>query len=84
MLSALSLYSAQKPQPHNTFFVYGTHLGLHRNPTANISFLRRFFSSGVNPAMSAAARTKAQGIINENAVGMCLRCEDQILGEFIH
>lgn len=57
------------------------HLGLHRNLTAKISFLRRFFASGVNPAMSAAAKTKAQGIINDNAVGMR---EDPKLGGFIH
>ena len=35
----------------------------------NISFLRRFFASSVNPAAMSAAKTKAQSIIDENAVG---------------
>jgi hypothetical protein len=35
----------------------------------NISFLRRFFGSSVNPAAMSAAKTKAQGIIDNNAVG---------------
>lgn len=55
------------------------YLDLQRNPTDKISFLRRLIASGVNPAMSAAAKTKAEGIINENAVGMRLRSEGQNL-----
>jgi len=35
----------------------------------NISFLRRFFGSSVSPAAMSAAKTKAQGIIDDNAVG---------------
>ena len=53
---------------------------IHSNPVlqnhspilAIISFLRRFFASSVSPAAMSAAKTKAQGIIDENAVGNCI------------
>lgn len=38
----------------------------------NISFFRRIFASSVTPTMSSAAKAKAQEIIDNNAVGMCL------------
>ncbi len=48
--------------------------------TANISFLRRFFASSVNPATMSAAKTKAQKIIDENAVGTNTRCLENLNG----
>jgi hypothetical protein len=40
----------------------------HKLP--NISFLRKLFSTSAgNPTVMSAAKTKAQGIIDENAVG---------------
>ncbi len=39
---------------------------ISKSPPPTISFLHRFFSA----AMSAAAKVKAQRIIDENAVGM--------------
>jgi hypothetical protein len=55
-------------------------LDLHIFPPPNISFLRRFFASSVNPATMSAAKTKAQKIIDENAVGMNTRCLENLNG----
>lgn len=54
-------------------FILCSFLELLIFPPPNISFLRRFFASSVNPATMAAAKTKAQKIIDENAVGMNTR-----------
>lgn len=42
------------------------------NPLPNISFLRRLVASSASPAAMSAAKTKAQGIIDDNAVGMLI------------
>ena len=42
----------------------------HKLPTI-ASILRRLFGSSVSPEAMSAAKTKAQGIIDDNAVGKC-------------
>ena len=53
-------FSTCKPIPSKTHISYDLPI---------ISFLRRFFASSANTAAMSAAKTKAQGIIDENAVG---------------
>ena len=61
---------------NNTFQFYTckpTPSKIHRSyDLPIISFLRRFFASSANTAAMSAAKTKAQGIIDENAVGTFL------------
>jgi hypothetical protein len=60
---------AIRPLHRLTHETISSQASLRTLPT--ISFLRRFFGSGAttNPAIMSAAKTKAQGIIDENAVG---------------
>lgn len=74
-----SCHSATLLIPINSTIYFAIYTSLTSHPTLNqnprpslptISFLRRFFpTSKVTTAMSAAARIKAEGIIDENAVG---------------
>ena len=72
-LSLFSRKSIIRPNVHlNIPQTVGTDLHNHKSPT--ISFLRRFFGSSVTPAAMSAAKTKAQDIIDNNAVGMLVPC----------